>query len=31
VDTLRDLERLEERLGPCTAAALDALRTGLAR
>jgi 2-phospho-L-lactate guanylyltransferase (CobY/MobA/RfbA family) len=31
VDTLGDLEGLEERLGPCTAAALDALRTGLAR
>jgi 2-phospho-L-lactate guanylyltransferase len=31
VDTLGDLERLEERLGPHTAAALDALRTGLAR
>jgi 2-phospho-L-lactate guanylyltransferase (CobY/MobA/RfbA family) len=31
VDTLGDLEGLEERLGPHTAAALDALRTGLAR
>jgi 2-phospho-L-lactate guanylyltransferase len=31
VDTLGDLERLEGRLGPRTAAALDALRTGLAR
>src|SRR6266498_550913 len=31
VDTLDDLERLEERLGPHTAAVLDALRTGLAR
>lgn len=31
VDTLGDLEELEERLGPHTAAALDALRTGLAR
>ena len=31
VDTLGDLEGLEERLGPRTAAALDALRTGLAR
>ena len=31
VDTLGDLEGLEERLGPSTAAALDALRTGLAR
>jgi 2-phospho-L-lactate/phosphoenolpyruvate guanylyltransferase len=31
VDTLGDLERLEGRLGPRTAAALEALRTGLAR
>ena len=31
VDTLADLERLEDRLGPRTAAALDALRTGLSR
>ena len=31
VDTLDDLERLEERLGRHTAAVLDALRTGLAR
>jgi len=31
VDTVADLEALEERLGPYTAAALDALRTGLAR
>jgi len=31
VDTLGDLEQLEGRLGPSTAAALDALRTGLAR
>jgi 2-phospho-L-lactate guanylyltransferase len=31
VDTLGDLDRLEGRLGPRTAAALDALRTGLAR
>lgn len=29
VDTLADLERLEGRLGPATAAALEALRTGL--
>ena len=29
VDTLGDLEQLEGRLGPSTAAALDALRTGL--
>jgi 2-phospho-L-lactate guanylyltransferase (CobY/MobA/RfbA family) len=31
VDTLDDLERLESRLGPRTAAALEALRAGLAR
>ena len=31
VDTLADLERLEGRLGPHTAAALDALRAGLPR
>ena len=31
VDTLDDLERLEERLGRHTAAVLDALRAGLAR
>ena len=31
VDTLGDLEELEGRLGPRTAAALDALRTGLTR
>ena len=31
VDTIGDLEGLEDRLGPRTAAALDALRTGLAR
>jgi 2-phospho-L-lactate guanylyltransferase len=31
VDTLADLERLEGRLGPRTAAALDALRAGLPR
>ena len=31
VDTLGDLEGMEERLGPHTAAALDALRLGLAR
>jgi 2-phospho-L-lactate guanylyltransferase (CobY/MobA/RfbA family) len=31
VDTLGDLEQLEGRLGPSTAAALDALRTGLTR
>jgi 2-phospho-L-lactate guanylyltransferase (CobY/MobA/RfbA family) len=31
VDTLADLERLEGRLGPHTAAALDELRAGLAR
>src|SRR5580765_5474780 len=31
VDTLDDLERLEDRLGSRTAAALDALRTGLSR
>jgi 2-phospho-L-lactate guanylyltransferase (CobY/MobA/RfbA family) len=31
VDTLADLERLEGRLGPHTAAALEALRTGLPR
>jgi 2-phospho-L-lactate guanylyltransferase (CobY/MobA/RfbA family) len=29
VDTLEDLERLEGSLGPATAAALEALRTGL--
>jgi len=31
VDTLADLERLEQRLGPHTAAALEALRAGLSR
>jgi 2-phospho-L-lactate guanylyltransferase (CobY/MobA/RfbA family) len=31
VDTLGDLEQLEGRLGPSTAAALDALRMGLTR
>src|SRR6185295_3359040 len=31
VDTLGDLEELEGRLGPRTAASLDALRTGLTR
>jgi 2-phospho-L-lactate/phosphoenolpyruvate guanylyltransferase len=31
VDTLADFERLEGRLGPRTAAALDALRAGLSR
>jgi 2-phospho-L-lactate guanylyltransferase (CobY/MobA/RfbA family) len=31
VDTLADLDRLEDRLGPHTAAALQALRTGLSQ
>jgi hypothetical protein len=31
VDTLADLERLEGRLGPRTAAALEELRAGLTR